>query len=187
MPKEIKIKDLEAEDLDNENPLTPRDVRIQSLERKEALLGALQVPNRELRDIKGSIVFPIDVVIPDTTADASSSYGAFFVAPFPGAVISASCRYRAKTTSGTLTVKRLLDGESDVTGGVNTLSSTFDLTATEALQQTLFAGTGTTSGRLHREFQKGEALSLDTTGTLANLEHVVVTVLIKVQLRDLPE
>lgn len=123
----------------------------------------------------------IPVVVPGTSAATAGNYGTFFVAPFPCEVYEAWETHKtAGTDPGavTLAVEKLTPGQA-LGAGVEVLSTTFNLKSTADECTRVKASTTTTS----RFLNPGDRLALKDTGTLTAVEHVVVTVLVRIVTR----
>jgi len=129
--------------------------------------------------------FIITAVVPGTSAQTATNYGVFFTAPFSCQVIEA---WETHDVSGsdagnvTLTVEKLTTGQS-TNSGVEVLSGTFDLKASDNTPQRQKAKTIEEDITLN----PGDRLALKDSGTLTQLSHVSVTVLLKVLQTELDQ
>jgi hypothetical protein len=141
-----------------------------------------------LRTINDTISFAVSVRVPDTDAANSAKYGTFFIAPFPCVLVRAYERHgTAGTDAGavTLDVEKLTNGTAKGSG-VSMLASTFNLKSTANTYVLKDPSTGVTSGTLNRALSLGQAVALKTSGTLTAVNDVIVTLVFKTDLSNLP-
>jgi len=144
---------------------------------EEYTLPELNDPQR-LSDLTGSVPLVVTVTVPDSDAATASKYGIFFVAPFPCVLIGAYERHdTAGSDAGTVTldIEKLTDGTAPGSG-VSMLFGTFNLKGTASTYQSKTA----TATPANASLSTGEAMALLTSGTLTAVNHVQVTVLLKV-------
>lgn len=137
-----------------------------------------------LRDLNDTISFQVSTRVPDTDAATSAKYGTFFVAPFPCVLVSAYERHGTLGTNGgavTLDVEKLATGTAKG-AGVSMLASTFNLKATIDTYQVIYP----TTTLANKQLTTGQAVALKTSGTLTAVNDVVVTLVFKTQLSNLP-
>ena len=137
-----------------------------------------------LREMKDTISFTVSVRVPDTDAATAAKYGTFFIAPFPCVVIKAYERHGTKGSNGspvTLDVEKLSDTTAKGSG-VSMLLTTFDLKGNNDTVQSRNA----TQTLANQQLTTGQVIALKTSGTLTAVNDVVVTLVLKTQLSNLP-
>ena len=133
---------------------------------------------------KDSISFTVNVRVADTGAATAANYGTFWIAPFPCVLVRAYERHATLGTDGsavTLDIEKLADGTAKGSG-VSMIASTFDLKGTI---NTFQERTATTT-LANKQLSEGQAIALKTSGTLTAVNDVVVTLVIKTDLSNLP-
>jgi hypothetical protein len=161
-----------------ENPLNPKKgIEAEPIEVKIN-------PTPLFREQNDTISFTVSTRVADTDAATAAKYGTFFIAPFPCVLVAAYERHGALGTNGgavTLDVEKLATGTAKG-AGVSMLASTFNLKATVDTYQYL-----TPSLTLaNRQLLTGQAVALKSGGTLTAVNDVVVTLVLKTQLSNLP-
>ena len=145
-----------------------------------------------LRNMQDTISFTVSVRIPDTDAATAAKYGVFFIAPFPCTLVQAQETHAALGTNGspvTLTIEKLT-GTTVKGSGIAMNSTTFNLKATintvQFMDITSGISTAVTAGMLDRTLSRGDRVALLVTGTPTDVNEVVVTLVFKTDLANLP-
>ncbi len=137
-----------------------------------------------LKELEGSLVYTVSSRVADTDAATAAKYGTVFVAPFPCTLVSAKQRHSTAGTdagSVTLDVEKLADGTAKG-AGVSMLAGTFNLKSTANTVQSQTP----TSTTANRNLAAGEAVALKTTGVLTSVNDVIVTIVFKALIKNLP-
>jgi len=140
-------------------------------------------PN-SVKELEGSLILTVSARVTDTDAATTAKYGTAFVAPFPCTLVSAKQRHgTAGTDAGsvTLDVEKLADGTAKGSG-VSMLAGTFNLKSTANTVQSQTP----TPTIANRNLAAGEAVALKPTGVLTSVNDVVVTMVFKALIKNLP-
>ncbi len=131
-----------------------------------------------------SLTFEKDVWIAGAAAATSTNWPVFSVPGTRCYLMEARCRYDvAGGANSTLDVRKLTEGAARGVGG-SMLSSKFDLTAAA---RTVYQKTATTVlSAAVIDPTTGEAIELQSAGTLTNLDDLVVTLVFGVLPQDIP-
>ena len=134
-----------------------------------------------LRTIHDYITYEVSVTVPYIDAEDSNFYTIFYHPNVKCFLIEATCRFTTASTSGTLTVEKLTN-KTARGSGLSMLASTFDLTFAANNAQLR----GSTTVFAASQLNPGDCMALRASGTLTNLRNVCVTVLMGVDMKNLP-
>ena len=121
---------------------------------------------------KAGILVVSDVLY-GTAPQTAGNYGDFFIAPYKCVVLSVDATWAVASGGGTVDVYKAGDGTA-IGGGTTVLTGTI---STAATANTISSGTlATTKSTL--ELSTGNRLGLVESGTITNITHLVVTVVL---------
>lgn len=145
-------------------------------------------PVQNFRASKDTISFTVNVRVTDTDAATAAKYGTFFIAPFPCTLVKWYERHAVAGTNGsavTMDIKKLTNGTAKASG-LTMVASTINLKATADTYQTGNPSTVVTNGSLNKSLTTGQAVALQTDGTLTDVNDVCVTLVFKTDISNLP-
>ena len=131
------------------------------------------MPNIQFRDIQDSEII-ITHSIQGTAVANSNMFGNAFIAPSRCRLDSVGESHRVAASAGTLQLEKLTPG-TNKGSGTNLLATTIDLTIT-ANQVQKRSGTTLVTNISSRNLAENDRLGLITTGSLANLQDVVIVI-----------
>lgn len=137
--------------------------------------------NSSLRNSNGFLTFEVRVTIPYQDAASSNFYGVFYTATAPCFLLEAKERHTVAASDADLAVAKVPSGTAK-SAAQSMLESYFDLAATANTIQSKVATISLAGAYL----AVGDSLVLKPKGTLTSCEEVTVTVLLGIQLKDLP-
>lgn len=130
--------------------------------------------------IKDLLIFPIVKSLPGNEAQSASLYGYIFSADRAYLLESVAESHGTAASNGSLQLVRC-QGAEKISQGDNLLTTTFDLTASAgtARIRNLVEDGGITTAFDLLVFTKGDRLGLKSSGTLASLQDLQVTIYFK--------
>ncbi len=135
--------------------------------------NGIDAPNIQERDIRNSEII-VTHSIQGTAVANSNMFGNAFIAPFRCRVESVRESHRVVASAGTLQLEKLTPG-TNKGSGTNLLATTIDLTvAANQIQKR--SGTTLVSNIGSLNFAENDRLGLTTTGSLANLQDLIVVI-----------
>lgn len=139
----------------------------------------------QIANMDGETVLWINVRVKNTDAATAANYGPFFIAPFDCEFLRAFERHGTKGSQNdvTLDIEKLSDGTAKGSG-VSVLASVFGIGANNSSSDVFSSKDGTLTAA-NRRLARGEVLALKTAGTLTDLNDVVVTVLLRTNIKNL--
>lgn len=152
-------------------------------------------PNQEKEDIRlpfrsnreKAISFAVHHNLADTSPQTLGNFGAFFVAPFPCTLVKAYERHDTAASNATLGIYvEKLTATTARGSGLNMLASNFDGKSTANTTQSALPSKVVTSGVLDSVLNTGDAVGIFPTATPTALKDVVITLVFKTDLANLP-
>lgn len=134
-----------------------------------------------LRALNDYFVFEVPAVVPYTQAADANYYTIFYIANQQCFLLEAKLRHGANSTSGVVDVEKLTSGTARGSG-VSMIASTFSIASgANATQRRLPSAT-----LANVQLAPGDSVALKATGTLTNAEHVTVTILLGIIMKNMP-
>lgn len=134
-----------------------------------------------LRSSGDFITYEVSVIVPYIDGEDVNFYPIFYVPNVKCFLIEARERHTTASPAGTLMIEKLPSGTA-MGSGSSMLESAFSLSSTANVTQRK----GAISTFASTQLNPGDAMALKPAGTLTNIRNIAVTVLLGINLSDIP-